>query len=113
MRLTTAAQKLLNYVDATSCAALHPDLCNLIEGMRLAMEYQDVDSIHVVVTDRDSDVPSTKGGSIVFETNCNGATLEFANQKAAQLCDRYGEARVARLEFVGTPFVRQTQKEAQ
>lgn len=63
--------------------------------------------IYVVVTDRDMSRPSpNSSGPIVMETPVCGATLEAATEKAATVCQTYGEAHIARLEFVGNPIVR-------
>lgn len=43
------------------------------------------------------------GGPIVMETEVDGATLEEANKRAAELEKRYGACRVGRVIFENEP----------
>lgn len=48
--------------------------------------------------------PGRKPNPIVWETNCNGATLEAANALAARReAEGYGPCRVGRVVFEGEP----------
>ena len=110
MSITAAAKNLIAHLKTEFASEQAVQLVNAVES---AIDTAEASAIHVVVCDRDESEPSSRICSIVFETNCHGATLEASKQRAAQLCRCYGECRVARLEFVGTPVVRQTQKESQ
>lgn len=48
-------------------------------------------------------IDNLRGGPIVMETEVEGATLEQANHRAAQLEPRFGACSVARLVFPGEP----------
>lgn len=43
------------------------------------------------------------GGPIVFETEVDGATLQHAQERAAQLERRYGPCRIGRVIFEDEP----------
>lgn len=75
-----------------------------MDQLRRALEREQEGAIHVVVCDRDDNMPTTRTYPIVMETRVTGATVEVAIERAKSLCAKYGECRVARLEFVGEPI---------
>lgn len=102
---TDAAKKLVDLI----LKQLPPsaEIQTLARELRDALDAEDHNAIYVTVTDRDSDRPDPRSyGPIVMETPVRGSTLEAAKARAVQMCERYGETHIARLEFVGPPFVR-------
>jgi hypothetical protein len=59
--------------------------------------------IYVVVAERDCIDPFDSYGPIVFETNIAHSSPIDALKRARDLGQKYGQVKIGRLEFVGTP----------